>query len=293
MVCAHFCTFTAQGYLLNMKKLHTIILLIILPTALYSQQIYVVDQEGRGVPYAAITWDGGKKGLYADSLGHVQLPENLADSDSITCFAIGHSVLRSTRGGLAARVQLERYSVAIDPIVVHPRKSTRLGYANKRTNGIEVFFNKPGAVALVNIANPDSLQGQITKILVTFHRPLALGAKIRLYLLQYFNGPERPLDLLPRPLIVECTKRKMAVDVSEFNIPFTPEGIAVAMQTIAFAPDGRQPLLGTTRSVKHPDSYVGTPKGEIELFDFMKNVPKAVQFIVGRYMNFALGIEVQ
>lgn len=281
------------GYSMNMKKLHTIILLIILPTALYSQQIHVVDQEGRGVPYAAITWDGGKKGLYADSLGHVQLPENLADSDSITCFAIGHSVLRSTRDGLATRVQLERYSVAIDPIVVHPRKSTRLGYANKRTNGIEVFFNKPGAVALVNIANPDSLQGQITKILVTFHRPLALGAKIRLYLLQYFNGPERPLDLLPRPLIVECTKRKMKVDVSELNISFPPTGIAVAMQTIAFAPDGRQPLLGTTRRVKQPNSYVGTPTGEIELFDIMKNAPKAVQFIVGRYMNFALGIEVQ
>lgn len=278
---------------MNMKKLHTIILLIILPTALYSQQIHVVDQEGRGVPYAAITWDGGKKGLYADSLGRVQLPENLADSDSITCFAIGYSVLRSTRDGLATRAQLERYSVAIDPIVVLPKKSTRLGYANKRTNGIEVFFNKSGAVALVNIANPDSLQGQITKILVTFHRPLALGAKIRLYLLQYFNGPERPLDLLPRPLIVECTKRKMEVDVSEFNIPFTPEGIAVAMQTIAFAPDGRQPLLGTTRSVKQPNSYVGTPTGEIELFDFMKNAPKAVQFIVGRYMNFTIGIEVQ
>jgi len=25
----------------------------------------------------------------------------------------------------------------------------------------------------------------------------------------------------------------------------------------------------------------------------MKNAPKAVQFIVGRYMNFTLGIEVQ
>ena len=85
----------------------------------------------------------------------------------------------------------------------------------------------------------------------------------------------------------------MEVDVSEFNIPFTPEGIAVAMQTIAFAPDGKQPLLGTTRSVKQPNSYVGTPKGEIELFDVMKNAPKAVQFIVGRYMNFTLGIEVQ
>lgn len=278
---------------MNMKKLHTIILLIILPTALYSQQIHVVDQEGRGVPYAAITWDGGKKGLYADSLGYALLPRSLTGSDSITCFAIGHSVLRSTRGGLAARVQLERYSVEIDPIVVLPRKSTRLGYANKRTNGIEVFFNKPGAITLVNIANPDSTQGKITKVLVTFHRPLALGAKIRLYLLQYFNGTERPHDLLPRPLIVECTKRKMEVDVSEFNIPFPPIGIAVAMQTIAFAPDGRQPLLGTTRSVKQPNSYVGTPKGEIELFDFMKNAPKAVQFIVGRYMNFALGIEVQ
>jgi hypothetical protein len=276
-----------------MKKLHAIILLILLSSALYAQKIHVVDQEGRGVPYAAITWDGGKKGLYADSLGYIQLPEYLTGSDSITCFAVGYSVLRSTRGELVPWVQLERYSVAIDPIVVHPRKSTRLGYANKRTNGIEVFFNKPGAVALVNIANPDSLQGQITKILVTFHRPLALGAKIRLYLLQYFNGTERPHDLLPRPLIVECTKRKMEVDVSEFNIPFTPEGIAVAMQTIAFAPDGRQPLLGTTRSMKQPNSYVGTPTGEIELFDIMKNAPKAVQFIVGRYMNFALGIEVQ
>ena len=282
-----------SGLPFEYEKLHAIILLILLSSALYAQKIHVVDQEGRGVPYAAITWDGGKKGLYADSLGYIQLPEYLTGSDSITCFAVGYSVLRSTRGGLAARVQLERYSVAIESIVVHPRKSTRLGYANKRTNGIEVFFNKPGAVALVNIANPDSLQGQITKVLVTFHRPLALGAKVRLYLLQYFNGTERPHDLLPRPLIVECTKRKMEVDVSEFNIPFTPEGIAVAMQTIAFAPDGKQPLLGTTRSVKHPDSYVGTPKGEIELFDFMKNAPKAVQFIVGRYMNFTLGIEVQ
>lgn len=272
-----------------MKKLHT----IILPTALYSQQIHIVDQEGIGVPYAAITWDGGKNGLYADSPGYALLPENLTSSDSITCFAIGYSVLRSTRDGLATRAQLERYSVEIDPTIVLPRKSTRLGYANKRTNGIEVFFNKPGTITLVNIANPDSMQGLITKVLVTFHRPLAPGAKIRLYLLQYFNGPERPLDLLPRPLIVECTKRKMEVDVSEFNIPFPPTGIAVAMQTIAFAPDGRQPLLGTTRSVKQPNSYVGTPTGEIELFDIMKNAPKAVQFIVGRYMNFALGIEVQ
>lgn len=276
-----------------MKKLHAIILLILLSSALYAQKIHVVDQEGKGVPYAAITWDGGKKGLYADSLGYIQLPEYLSGSDSITCFAVGYSVLRSTRGELVPWVQLERYSVAIDPIVVHPRKSTRLGCANRRTNGIEVFFNKPGALTLVNIANPDSLQGQITKVLVTFHRPLALGAKVRLYLLQYFNGPERPHDLLPRPLIVECTKRKMEVDVSEFNIPFTPEGIAVAMQTIAFAPDGKQPLLGTTRSVKQPNSYVGAPKGEIELFDVMKNAPKAVQFIVGRYMNFTLGIEVQ
>ena len=160
----------------------------------------------------------GKKGLYADSPGYALLPENLAGSDSITCFAIGYSVLRSTRDGHATRAQLERYSVEIDSIAIHPRKSTRLGYANKRTNGIGVFYNKPGASTLVNIANPDSMQGQITKILVTFHRPLAQGAKIRLYLLQYFNGPERPLDLLPRPLIVECTKRKMEVDVSEFNI---------------------------------------------------------------------------
>ncbi len=45
--------------------------------------------------------------------------------------------------------------------------------------------------------------------------------------------------------------------------------------------------------MKQPNSYVGTPTGEIELFDIMKNTPKAVQFIVGRYMNFALGIEVQ
>ena len=137
-----------------------------------------------------------------------------------------------------------------------------------------MFYNKPGASTLVNIANPDSMQGQITKILVTFHRPLAQGAKIRLYLLQYFNGPERPLDLLPRPLIVECTKRKMEVDVSEFNIPFPPTGIAVAMQTIAFALDGRQPLLSTTRSMKQPNSYVGTPTGEIELFDIMKTPQK-------------------
>lgn len=276
-----------------MKKLHAIILLILLSSALYAQKIHVVDQEGRGVPYAAITWDGGKKGLYADSLGYVRLPEYLTGSDSITCFAIGYSVLKYTRSGLATRVQLERYSVAIEPIVVHPRKSTPLGYANRRTNGIEVFFNKLGAITLVNIANPDSIQRQITKVLVTHHRPLALGAKVRLYLLEYFNSPERPRDLLPRPLIVECTKRKMEVDVSEFNVPLTPEGVAVAMQTIAFAPDGKQPLLDTTRSAKQPNSYVGSPKGEIELFDFMKDAPKAVQFIVRRYMNFTLGIEVQ
>ena len=56
-------------YFMDMKKLHTIILLIILPTARYSQQIHVVDQEGRGIPYAAITWDGGKKGSTLTALG--------------------------------------------------------------------------------------------------------------------------------------------------------------------------------------------------------------------------------
>jgi len=215
----------------------------IIATISIAQEYYeikgaVLDEYRAPLAFANVFINETKVGTYTDEQGNFSLKTNISKgillishigykSDSISINRIKNTD--------SLNITLIEYPNIIreTTVVGNKRTSKRtLGFFDKRTNYTLSVGN--GTVLALFVRNDINEEGTIKKLMVKFKKvknnPLI---RFRLYANNGTGqGPGTEIPTKIAPIQLKTNKKKLVVDISDFNIPFPLEGIFVGVEIV-------------------------------------------------------------
>jgi len=215
----------------------------IIATISIAQEYYeikgaVLDEYRAPLAFANVFINETKVGTYTDEQGNFSLKTNISKgillishigykSDSISINRIKNTD--------SLNITLIEYPNIIreTTVVGNKRTSKRtLGFFDKRTNYTLSVGN--GTVLALFVRNDINEEGTIKKLMVKFKKvknnPLI---RFRLYANNGTGqGPGTEIPTKIAPIQLKTNKKKLVVDISDFNFPFPLEGIFVGVEIV-------------------------------------------------------------
>lgn len=221
-------------------KILQFLILLTLCTEVYTQHIsyslYLIDPNKTPVPYATIAVLSKNEGAITNESGNAII--HLTIEDSIKVSAIGyHSAmipvkqLNQTDTIILATSynQLDEVILQTDKRFVHTK---HLGFYYEKNNSS--FVLREGSQLATYIENSIGKRGMISKIFFQLANFSNCNSSLRIRILKPNKNAEPSEDMLYHNLILSSSdfKKRNIIDLSEFKIPFPPDGVFVVLEWI-------------------------------------------------------------
>jgi hypothetical protein len=201
----------------------------------------VVDKTKQGIPYVNIYFQNRQIGTITDLLGYFSIDQETINkniNDTIVFSCLGYKVIKKAVKDIKKgnNIVLSENAITMPELVVYPQKYKirDYGYAKSRTSMLSLSGN-PGDCLFVHIQNKgDFKKGIIENI--TFKLKDIKTPNFYKVRLRFFSKKGNEFivnDVFKKPFIIsDFPDKKLTIDLKEFNIPFTKDGVYVGLEWI-------------------------------------------------------------
>jgi hypothetical protein len=201
----------------------------------------VVDKTKQGIPYVNIYFQDRQIGTITDSLGYFSINQETINkniSDTIIFSSLGYKIIKKAVRDIKKEniIVLTESSIIIPELVVYPTKYKirNYGFLKSRTSILSLSGN-PGDCLFVHIQNNSDFKKGIVES-VTFNLKDVKTPDFYKVRLRFFLKKGNDFivnEIFEKPFIIsDFPDKELTIDLKEFNIPFSKDGIYVGLEWI-------------------------------------------------------------
>lgn len=272
--------------------------------------LVVCKENGESVSYSSIYLQNQRLGVYADSLGHFQIPDEILNyhNDTLIFSSVGFEQSKIAIADLKnvliknnGKILIKSAVINLKEIVVERNKNVKpieYGFYKMKSSILGLTGN-PGSLICIYIKNDDGLDRQIQSINIKIRKKnINKGTKLRVYFYTKTNCGFEKNNLLKNDIIIQnFSKDRITINLTDYNLTFPKEGIYIGVEwlmdkemIIDFSKKTELSIL-CSNNVKENNTWVFTNK-MWELFPDKKEFEGLPKFLRKKveYANAQIGI---
>lgn len=195
----------------------------------------VVDETRKPLSYASVVFISRESGGMTNEQGFVSLIAN-SKTDTIKISAVSYSPTIKPLWDLHQNdtIVLKKNAAILDSIIVtgtnKETKRTTIGYYREKNNAS--FILRPGAQIALSIQNNNRIKGRLKKVHFRLEKLTNCNTPLRIRILESTDRSLPGADILQTNIILNSNNQKKfnTVDLSEYSVPFTGNGVFIVLE---------------------------------------------------------------